>query len=224
MRLCRMAPRIAFAVVLVTSAAWLATHGAALEPAGLAGRLHALGAWGPILFLGAYVLGSVLLFPAALLSLAGGAAFGPVWGTLLDLLGATLGAGAAFLVAPGYDRDVAAAAREAGVPYIPGALTPTEVQRCLADGAELVKLFPAGALGAAYVRDLLGPFPALRLMPTGGVSAENAAAFLEAGAAAVAVGSSLVNARSTYESVRSQASHLTSAIRATDKGDARDAA
>jgi 2-dehydro-3-deoxyphosphogluconate aldolase/(4S)-4-hydroxy-2-oxoglutarate aldolase len=74
--------------------------------------------------------------------------------------------------------------------HVPGAFTPSEV---VAAGTRLVKLFPAGRLGPAYVTDLLGPLPALRLVPTGGVDAGNARAFLDAGAAAVAVGSALVN-------------------------------
>src|SRR5205809_938665 len=70
-------------------------------------------------------------------------------------------------------------------------------------GAELVKLFPAGRLGPGYVRDLLGPFPSARLVPTGGINDENAQAFLDAGAVAVAVGSALAGGahdRGTEES------------------------
>lgn len=78
---------------------WIATHRAALGPTALAARLEGLGPWGPIGFLVVYAVGSVLMFPAGLLSVAGGAAYGPVWGAVLDLIGATLGAGGAFLVA-----------------------------------------------------------------------------------------------------------------------------
>jgi uncharacterized membrane protein YdjX (TVP38/TMEM64 family) len=92
-------PRLAALAILVLGAVWLAAHGDALDPTGLAARLQGLGVWGPGLFVVGYALGAVLLVPAALLSLAGGAAFGPVWGAVLDLAGATLGAGAGFLVA-----------------------------------------------------------------------------------------------------------------------------
>ena len=102
-------------------------------------------------------------------------------------------AGARYLVSPGYSKDVAASAKEGGVPYLPGALTPTEIQEAVAAGAVLVKLFPAGRLGPGYVRDLLGPFPTLELVATGGVDQHNARSFLDAGAAAVAVGGSLVS-------------------------------
>jgi 2-dehydro-3-deoxyphosphogluconate aldolase/(4S)-4-hydroxy-2-oxoglutarate aldolase len=103
-----------------------------------------------------------------------------------------LDAGARFFVAPGYDEGVDAVARDAGVLYVPGAMTPTEVQRVLATGRTLVKLFPAGRLGPGYVRDLLAPFPQVELLPTGGIDLDNAHEFLAAGAVAVAVGSALV--------------------------------
>jgi 2-dehydro-3-deoxyphosphogluconate aldolase / (4S)-4-hydroxy-2-oxoglutarate aldolase len=104
-------------------------------------------------------------------------------------------AGSRYLVSPGFDGGVAECAREAGVLYIPGAFTPTEVQRALASGITLVKLFPAARLGPAYVRDLLGPFPSVQLLATGGIDEKNARAFLDAGAAAVAVGGALVRER-----------------------------
>jgi 2-dehydro-3-deoxyphosphogluconate aldolase/(4S)-4-hydroxy-2-oxoglutarate aldolase len=113
-------------------------------------------------------------------------------GTVLTVADAerAVAAGAAFLISPGLAPEVAAWARDRDLLYIPGAFTPTEV---IAAGPPLVKLFPAARLGPAYVADLLGPLPSLRLVPTGGVDATNAPDFLAAGAAAVAVGSSLVN-------------------------------
>lgn len=113
-------------------------------------------------------------------------------GTVLTVADAerAVAAGAAFLISPGLAPEVSAWARERDILHIPGAFTPTEA---IAAGTPLVKLFPAARLGPAYVADLLGPLPTLRLVPTGGVDADNAPAFLAAGAAAVAVGSSLVN-------------------------------
>ena len=104
-------------------------------------------------------------------------------------------AGAQFLVSPGLSRDVADRATLAGVPYVPGAMTPTEVQTALGWAVPLVKLFPAATLGTRYVTDLLGPFPEARLLPTGGITAANAAAFMAAGATAVAAAGALVNER-----------------------------
>jgi 2-dehydro-3-deoxyphosphogluconate aldolase/(4S)-4-hydroxy-2-oxoglutarate aldolase len=108
---------------------------------------------------------------------------------------AAVDAGAEFLVSPGLDLAVAAWAQERDVLYLPGALTPTEVETA-ARWSPLVKLFPAGTLGPRYVRDLRAPFPDVALVPTGGVDLENARAYLEAGAAAVAIGSALVNQHS----------------------------
>lgn len=100
-------------------------------------------------------------------------------------------AGAEAVVGPAFDRGVVERATELGVPAIPGALTPTEVEAAWAAGAALVKLFPAGLGGPRYVRDLLAPLGDVPLLVTGGVDAGNAAAFLAAGAVAVGVGSAL---------------------------------
>ncbi len=114
-------------------------------------------------------------------------------GTVLDPRDVELSvaAGATFLVAPNVDPAVCREADRLGVLHIPGALTPTEVALALQLGAPIVKLFPAARLGPAYVRDLRGPFPHVRLLATGGVSAGNAAEFLDAGCVAVAAGGAL---------------------------------
>lgn len=102
--------------------------------------------------------------------------------------------GARFLVTPACAPPVAAVAQERGVPLVCGAFTPTEVALALDLGATAVKIFPARIGGPAYLRDLAGPFPGIRLVPSGGVGADNAAAFLRAGACAVSVGGSVVPA------------------------------
>ncbi|MER7754939.1 bifunctional 4-hydroxy-2-oxoglutarate aldolase/2-dehydro-3-deoxy-phosphogluconate aldolase [Kitasatospora sp. NPDC097643] len=101
-------------------------------------------------------------------------------------------AGASFLVTPGCRPEVAAAAHAAGVPVVLGALTPTEVAQALDLGAAAVKIFPARVFGPAYFNDLRGPFPGVRLVASGGVTAGNAADFLEQGAFAVCAGSDVV--------------------------------
>jgi 2-dehydro-3-deoxyphosphogluconate aldolase/(4S)-4-hydroxy-2-oxoglutarate aldolase len=103
-------------------------------------------------------------------------------------------AGASFIVTPVVDLQVIAACQEYRLPILCGAFTPTEITTALEAGVSLIKLFPARIGGPQYVRDLLGPFPNLRLVPTGGVSPENAHSYLEAGAVAVAMGGSLVRA------------------------------
>jgi 2-dehydro-3-deoxyphosphogluconate aldolase / (4S)-4-hydroxy-2-oxoglutarate aldolase len=103
-------------------------------------------------------------------------------------------AGAQACVGPALVREVLEACREAGLPAIPGAMTPTEVETAWRLGAAMVKLFPAARLGPEYVRDLLGPFAGIPLLATGGVDASNAVVFLRAGAVAVGVGSALTGA------------------------------
>lgn len=94
--------------------------------------------------------------------------------------------GAKFLVSPVADADVIQAAKDMGVAMIPGTSTPTEMLHAYRLGAPLQKLFPAPAGGPAYVRACLGPMPFLRIVPANsGVTAENAAAYLEAGAYAL---------------------------------------
>jgi 2-dehydro-3-deoxyphosphogluconate aldolase / (4S)-4-hydroxy-2-oxoglutarate aldolase len=114
-------------------------------------------------------------------------------GTILsaDHLDAALDAGAAFGVSPLLDLEVLEAALATGLPFIPGAMTPTEFAAAWGAGATFVKLFPASAVGPTFVRELRGPLPDVELIPTGGINASNAIAFLEAGAAAVGVGSAL---------------------------------
>jgi 2-dehydro-3-deoxyphosphogluconate aldolase/(4S)-4-hydroxy-2-oxoglutarate aldolase len=112
-------------------------------------------------------------------------------GTVLSIDSArrAIDAGAAFLVAPHVDPEVVAWAAERGVPMFPGAATPTEAMTAWRAGAAGVKVFPASSLGTSFVRELRGPFPDLPMIPTGGISAENAGAYIDAGAVAVGIGS-----------------------------------
>jgi 2-dehydro-3-deoxyphosphogluconate aldolase / (4S)-4-hydroxy-2-oxoglutarate aldolase len=100
-------------------------------------------------------------------------------------------AGAAFTVAPGYDPQIAAYSRDLGLPHLPGVASPSEIQSAVRGGHGWLKVFPASVLGPAWLRAVRGPFPRLRLVATGGIDAQNAAEFLDAGADAVAVGSAL---------------------------------
>jgi len=111
-------------------------------------------------------------------------------GTILDPDEATaaIDAGAQFLVSPVTDDDCMAVARRSGIPIVPGALTPTEILNAHRKGAAAVKLFPARTLGPPGVRDLHAIFPKINLIPSGGVDAENAGAYLQSGALAVFAG------------------------------------
>lgn len=107
---------------------------------------------------------------------------------------AAVGAGAIACVSPALVPEVVERCRELGVPAIPGALTPSEIETAWRLGASLVKLFPGSAVGPGYVREVLSPLGGVPLLVTGGVAASNAAAWLEAGAVAVGAGSSLTSA------------------------------
>ena len=117
-------------------------------------------------------------------------------GTVLDpeTARAAILAGAEFIVNPTINLDTIEMCKRYGKPIIAGAMTPTEMLTVWEAGADLVKVFPASNIGGAdYIKAVLAPLPQLRLVPTGGVSADNAAQYLKAGAAAVAVGGNLVN-------------------------------
>jgi len=127
-------------------------------------------------------------------------------------------AGARFLVSPVTDEAVIAAASALGVASIPGTFTPTEMVRAHAAGATLIKLFPAPGIGPHYVRQVLGPLPHLKIIPTAGVDAANAAAYLEAGAWAVGFVASLFApddlAAGRFDKVEERARQLRAAVAA----------
>lgn len=109
----------------------------------------------------------------------------------IEQVSAALSAGAAYTVAPGFDLDVLRASAAVGLPHLPGIATPTELQTARRAGCVWVKAFPATALGTSWFRDIRGPFPDVRIVATGGITAETASTFLAAGARVVAVGSAL---------------------------------
>jgi 2-dehydro-3-deoxyphosphogluconate aldolase/(4S)-4-hydroxy-2-oxoglutarate aldolase len=117
-------------------------------------------------------------------------------GTVIDVGTArhAISAGAAFVVSPVFRRDIIGACHEAAVPAMPGCFTPTEILDAWESGADIVKVFPSTSLGPAFIKDVRAPLPQLKLMPTGGVSIDNAADWLRAGAVAVGIGSALVDA------------------------------
>lgn len=134
--------------------------------------------------------------PGALEAVRAAAAAGaPVGaGTILSVEAARAfaEAGAAFLVSPGVRVDVVRAAVELGIPSVPGALSPTEIATAIDAGAEAVKLFPAGFGGPDYLRSLRGPFARVAFVPTGGIRPDEVGSWLDAGAACVGLGATLV--------------------------------
>lgn len=108
-------------------------------------------------------------------------------------------AGAEYIISPNTDARVIAAAKNKRLVSIPGALTPTEFQNAFMWGADFVKLFPAGQMGMAYIKDITAPLSHIRILAVGGVDSDNMNTFLEAGCLGAGVGSSLVNKRLIQE-------------------------
>lgn len=133
-------------------------------------------------------------------------------GTVLtaDEAKAAVEAGATFLVAPDTDESVIAVAKTHNVAVIPGAYTPTEVKQAHNLGADMVKLFPAQT--PAYLKAVRAPLSHIPLMATGGVSVENAADFLQAGAAALGIGSFLTKPTLTPDDVAGRAARFVAAV------------
>lgn len=116
-------------------------------------------------------------------------------GTVADigLLNMARDAGASFIIAPNTVPDVIRAAKKNGLVSIPGAMTPSEIFTAYECGADLVKVFPAGNLGAGYIKAVRGPFPHIPLVAVGGVDENNMTDFLKAGAVGLGIGGKLVN-------------------------------
>jgi len=122
-------------------------------------------------------------------------------GTVIDgrTAHAVIDAGARFIVSPVFRRDVVTTCLERDVVACPGCFSPTEILDAHDMGADVVKVFPATALGPQYIKDLRVPMPQLKLMPTGGVTLDNAGDWIRAGAVAVGVGSALLDTRAIDE-------------------------
>ncbi len=149
----------------------------------------------------------------------GGLAIGA--GTVLDAAQAeaALAAGAAFIVSPNTDAEVIGLCKRRQVFVSAGGLTPTEVVNAWRLGADVVKVFPASSVGGpAHLKALKEPFPQIKLMPTGGVNADNLAAYFKAGATAVGVAGSLFEAaalaRGDYAKITQNAKRLVELVAA----------
>lgn len=104
-------------------------------------------------------------------------------------------AGAEYMISPNVNEAVIRETKRLGKVSIPGAMTPTEVEYAYSLGADIVKIFPAGVLGASYIKAVKAPLKHIPVAAVGGVTAENCAEFIKAGAVGVGVGGNLVSAR-----------------------------
>ncbi|GAA1946781.1 bifunctional 4-hydroxy-2-oxoglutarate aldolase/2-dehydro-3-deoxy-phosphogluconate aldolase [Microbacterium aquimaris] len=130
---------------------------------------------------------------------------------------AAVDAGAGFVVTPVVDEAVIARCVAADVPIFAGAFSPTEIHTAWSAGATAVKVFPASTLGASYAAHLRGPFPDLRVMPSGGIGIDDIVPWLEAGAVAVSVGGPLLGDALTGGSARELAQRTRRAVDLVEK-------
>ena len=116
-------------------------------------------------------------------------------GTVLDAKSAkqAAAAGAKFILSPIANEDIIETAKRLGVISIPGAFTATEIYNAYKNGADIIKVFPA--ISPSYIKDLSGPLPQIKLLPTGGINLENIKAYKKAGAAGFGIGSALVDTK-----------------------------
>ena len=138
-------------------------------------------------------------------------------GTVLNVgqTRAAVDAGARFIISPGTDIETIEKTKELGIVSIPGAFTPTEVITASNAGADVIKIFPS-VLGPGYIKDLRGPLDDVKLMPTGGVTVENIPVYLNAGAVAFGIGSSLLKSENQgeakLEDIRQNAADFVKAV------------
>lgn len=145
-------------------------------------------------------------------------------GTVLDAETAreVIDAGARFVVSPIFRRPVLDAVHERDAVAIPGCFTPTEILDAWDAGADIVKVFPATALGPGFFNDVRGPLPQVRLMPTGGVTRNNAGDWIRAGAIAIGVGTALLDrqavAERRFDAITANARHFIEAVQHAREG------
>lgn len=122
-------------------------------------------------------------------------------GTVLDPETARIAmlSGAQYIISPSFDEATARMCNRYRVPYMPGVMTPKDAIQAMEAGADILKVFPASLFGPEILKSFLGPLPYAKLMPTGGVSAQNAADWIKAGAVALGAGSELTRGAKTGE-------------------------
>ena len=140
-------------------------------------------------------------------------------GTVMDAETArsVIAAGAKFVVSPVFRPSIIEACHLLDVVACPGCFTPTEIANAWDAGADIIKVFPSTSLGPTYFKDLRGPFPSIKLMPTGGVTKENAADWIRAGAVAVGASSALVDPKAVdaknFDAITANARAFAAAVR-----------
>jgi 2-dehydro-3-deoxyphosphogluconate aldolase / (4S)-4-hydroxy-2-oxoglutarate aldolase len=168
------------------------------------------------------VPGAVDLIRQIAASLPSGFLLGAGTVTDAETAAAVIDAGATYVVSPVFRPAVIDACHRRDVPALPGCFTPTEILAAWEAGADIVKVFPATALGPTYFKDVRGPMPQVKLMPTGGVTLDNAGDWIRAGAVAVGVGSALLDsaaiASGRFEVLTANAERIVANVRRAREG------
>ena len=147
-------------------------------------------------------------------------------GTVLDpdTAGQVIDAGARFVVSPVFRPHIIEECERRRIAVVPGCFTPTEILDAWEAGADIVKVFPATALGPGFFKDVRGPLPQVKMMPTGGVTIDNAGDWIRAGAVAVGVGTALLDAKAiasgAYDVLRDNAERIVANVRKARTPDA----
>ena len=164
------------------------------------------------------VPGAVQLIADLAPTMPGGFLLGAGTVTDAETVKRVVDAGARFVVCPVFRRTVIEACHARDVAVMPGCLSPTEILDAWEAGADIVKVFPATAMGPGYIKDVRGPLPQVKLMPTGGVTLDNAGEWIRAGAVAVGVGTALTDANAIaagdYAQLRANAEKIVANVRA----------
>ena len=164
------------------------------------------------------VPGAVQLIADLAATMPGGFLLGAGTVTDAETVKRVVDAGARFVVCPVFRRTVIEACHARDVAVMPGCLSPTEILDAWEAGADIVKVFPATAMGPGYIKDVRGPLPQVKLMPTGGVTLDNAGEWIRAGAVAVGVGTALTDANAIaagdYAQLRANAEKIVANVRA----------
>ncbi|RKD22947.1 2-dehydro-3-deoxyphosphogluconate aldolase [Ammoniphilus oxalaticus] len=148
-------------------------------------------------------------------------------GTVLDAPTAktAIEMGADFIFAPVWDEETIQLTNRYGKISIPGVMTPTEIVKAYQAGADLLKIFPGRSLGVDYIKELRGPLGHIPMMPTGGITLENVAKFIQNGAVAVGVGGALLDQQlieaGRYDELEALARQFSTAIQAARREEQR---
>ena len=130
-------------------------------------------------------------------------------------------AGAKFVVSPIYNKEILSISHKNNVPVMPGCFTPTEIFNAQQAGADIVKVFPADVLGMSFFKSIKAPMPNLKIMPTGGVTLDNAGDWIKSGACAVGIGSALLDEKAieenNYRKLTENAKRIINSLNSVDK-------